>query len=248
MTSNNDLTSFLKVVNNAHSPTIYDLGGLEMRFSGGKGEQLEISRSGITICNGSIWLADNGVEDGPVILVSSQQLLLEKLLITGGKRGLSLNPGSRVTMRDCEMTNQRRCVHLGPESPWNEAMLIASGVKFSSYSTAGLSVDGGHASLTNCVFDGNTSKGTAVTLIGSHCVLEASGVRCINGKAGGISCSQGGEAFLDRCSFQGNAKYDLQVMDEDSCVVLTACDMELKPKTCDGGTVIYNTKVRSSQE
>lgn len=234
-----NLYQFLAHVNAVSCPTVFDLGGGEVRFSGNMFEKLAITGSGVTLRDGSIWLSDFSAKDGPVLLCSSKQLTMENITITGGCEGLSLLQGSNVTLRDCSFTNQWICVRLANSSTAESASsLIANGINFTCFTSAGIKMNGGHVSLTGCEISGGKGTSENGKLI-SFLTQRGSDLR------GGLICKSGGKALLIRCSFKDNECEDVRIDGADSSVVLTACDMDKEPITSNSGKVSYEPKVRN---
>lgn len=243
-----DLSDFLSQVNAALSSTVFDLCGGEIRFSGGADEQLAITKSGITIRNGTIWLASGAEQDGPILHISSKQLTLMNVVITGGRRGLSLTSGSSVILSDCSMTHQWYGLSVGEATDAaNQATLIACGLKLSGFVDIGLAVFGGSVNLTDSVLDSSNCTGIGVTVNGKGSAFRSANMRCFNNHNGGLLCSMGGKAFLVDCSFYANAIYDVYVLGKGSCVTLTACDLSKEPSVSKGGKISYISKVSSCE-
>lgn len=237
----NDLSEMLIQVNSVETPTIFDLGGGEVRWSGSLDEELIFTANGVTIQNGTIWLAGSATRYGSILSITSKRLTMKNISITGGQRGLHLQGGCSVILQDCTMTNQKSCLVVGNrETSEPPAVLVAVGLKLSAFVYSGMIIVGGHVNLTGC--DIRNSTGTAV-YIEAHSLLESTNMLCVNNQEGGVSCNDQGNALLVDCIFQENARFDVHKTGREGCMELTACELNKAPSTRDGGKVIYQPKV-----
>lgn len=260
-----DITQLMQQINGVQIPTIFDLmGGLLILPPNKNYKQLVISTNSVTLRNGTLCLGSKAADNGAILFASGRKITFENIIITGGRRGLSLKNGSSVAMLDCAIRNNLCCLFIaGGPAVKTRTTLVASNVKLSGgFAGAGLNMEGGHVTLRNCeVCEGgsrsfhvfpecetnesmNSGVESAIYVRGFNSSLKCRGMKCISNKRGGLLIYNGGTAMLTSCSFNCNIEHDLAVDGATSVAVFAACKFDKQPVVRNGGRVMYEYLVR----
>lgn len=209
----NDLTNFLSAVNFRPGPSIFDLGGKTV-YPGSYGwpgrSTYFITASNVTIRNGTLALSETSSSGGPVEVslgVQGKQVLLDNVIITGGKVGMDVSSEGHVILKGCQIKASQ---------------------------VGGVVVRGGRATLHDCLVTG--VHGDGIRLEDASSKLEAAHVRCGDNSGHGLYVSAG-DVLLDECVFAGNKTGSICVVGINSRVELRRGRFEPAPDVLGGGQV-----------
>lgn len=229
------------------SPVLYDLQGNDIPCLPGE-KQLFLTASNVTLYNGTIRLGTSPSERFN-LFVDGRNITFDNITIKGAERGLSVRPGSQVSLCDCNIEDSMWGLVIGsvPEqdatngtAPGTPAILVAHNVNITGFTQIGIDVEhGGNATIDGCNIGGGGSVSPDVFVAGR---FTAAKLLCNVGH--GLICASGGKAVLECCSFGGaSPRMGIHVRDPGSRVDLCCCTLVREPSKLLGGTVFNRTLV-----
>lgn len=258
--SDTDFRVLLRQVNGfcqiSTRPVIFDLGGHEIHCVSGE-KQLYLTGSNVTLRNGTIHLGTSPSERFN-LFVDGRNVNFDHVTIKGAERGLSVRPGSSVTMRECEVQDAMWGLVVGSvpgadpangTAPGTRASLAAHNVKISGFHRIGLDLQpAADVQLTNCVISGGMGNPALVQpFVGMYVSgkLNAKGLVCTGNAQQGLRCFAGGSVVLEGCTFDScpDAEMELEVLDAGSTVQLCYCMLSMEPTKHKGGKAFNRTLV-----
>lgn len=229
---------------------MYDLQGNDIPCLPGE-KQLFLTASNVTLYNGTIRLGTSPSERFN-LFVDGRNVTLDNITIKGAERGLSVRPGSQISLRDCNIEDSMWGVVIGsvPEqdatngtAPGTPATLVAYNVNIIGFDKMGIDVEpGGNATFDGCNISGGGSASLGVIVKGRF-----TAAKLMSNVGQGLWCSTGGKAVLECCSLTAASPGEagIQVRDPGSRADLCCCTLEGEPSKCLGGTVFNRTLVRA---
>lgn len=194
------LAEFIQLVNSSRSPTTFDLDGRELCHVGA--DSVTISANNVSICNGTIQLANAGDSLLVSLRVTGAGVEMDDIIVHGGATGVSVQPGGSVTMRSCTLQGMICGVELISAAQGTlQPSFVAHNLKILDCSMHGLFITAKtHVQLTDCVITGMKGAPAAVVL---GC-LHATRTTCAQSIGIGMYVGITGQAVLTDSTITGN--------------------------------------------
>lgn len=245
-TTTTTLAQLLAIVNSTIVPTVFDLGGQQIQGEGSEG--LSLNASYVTLRNGTILLGASNAAGGTSLCVKGRNVEFDDIMIIGGHVGLSVRPGSELTLRDCVIFDAHMGVQVGGgegdtptiegQTPAQRCNLLALNLTISDCGQGGSFTvgSGGAAVLSDCNFSGGGGHGILVwgdvptKLTANRCV-------CSGNEGTGVIVHSGAVAELVGCSLMDNSEGSVMVWGSGSRALVQGCTFSTEPVLCEGGVL-----------
>lgn len=235
-----DLEELLLLANKVSGPTVINMCNGTFKYN--VGDSTCITRSNFTLQNGTIQLHQGPTTTGPSLSFKGSGVELANVTIIGGKVGVWVEPGSYLTLTDCEVCDAYIGVWVG--NPSNPATPSGSNrpsnldaVRLNVHGCSkgsGLGIGGGGAAtIDDSKFCGGGGIGILVSG-NTPSRLIATKVECLGNKAEGVVVKAGAYAELADCVLKDNVVGSVLVRGEGSKARLWSCYLDKEGEAIEG--------------